>query len=89
MIEKEINLENQFLQILLDDHILNTGHGDLQQIRIRSVRKVGVNFSTRGSIQGNELVHKVFAGLLRIRGITLKICESEFGDGAVGNLLLE
>jgi hypothetical protein len=48
-----------------------------------------VDLPSRASIQRNKLVHEVFAGLLRIFGVTLKVCEAAFGDGAVSDLLSE
>lgn len=48
-----------------------------------------IDLSSWASVQSNELVHKVFACLLRICAITLKICEPEFRDGAESNLLLK
>lgn len=42
-----------------------------------------------GSVEVDELVHKILAGLLPATSITLEIGEAESGDGAVGYLCLE
>jgi hypothetical protein len=73
----------------LDDHVLNRSHCDLQKIRVRSVGEMRIDFSARTTIESHELVHKVFARLLRVGGIALEIREAEFGDWAVSNLGLE
>lgn len=73
----------------MDDHVLNRGHRNLQQIGISSVREMRVDFSTRTSIQRNEFVHEVLACLLCIGGIAVEVREAVLGDGAVGDFRLE
>ena len=68
----------------MDDHVLDGGHRNLQQIGVRGVREMRVDFSAWTSIQSNEFVHEILACLLSIGGIAVEIREAVFGDRAVG-----
>ena len=73
----------------MDDHVLDRGHGDFQEISIGCVCKVAIYFALWRSVQVDEFVHKVFAGLLPALCIPLEIGEPEFGDRAGSDLTLE
>ena len=62
-------LKYKFLKILLDDHVLDRVHGDLEKIGIRRVGEMSIDISCRISIQRYEFVHEVFAGCLPVSGI--------------------
>ena len=82
-------LEYQFLEISLDDHVLNRCHGDFEKIGIRSICEVTIYLPRGCAIQRDELVHKIFAGLLPALCIALEVLKAKFGDGASCDLRLE
>jgi hypothetical protein len=88
-VTSEGRLEDQFLEVSLDDHVLDRGHRNFQKIGIRGIGEMRINFPARTSIQSHELVHKVFACLFSAAGIAMEIGEAEFGDWAVLDLGLE
>jgi len=82
-------LENQSLEVSLDDHVLYRSHGNFKEIRIRGVGEMTIDLSRGRSVQGNEFIHKVFAGLLPTGCVSLEVRKSGFSDGAGSNLRLE
>lgn len=82
-------LQNQSLKILLNDHVLDRGHGNFQKICVGSICEVGVNLPSLIPVESNKLVHEVLACLLPARRVALKVREAKFGDGARGNFGLE
>jgi hypothetical protein len=85
----QVHLEDQLLEPLLDDHVLDRRHGDLEERRVGGVSEMAVDFSCGVAIESHEFLHKVGAGLLLAGAVTRKVRESKLGGWAGRNLLLE
>lgn len=55
-------LENQLLQITLNNHVLDGAHSNGEQVRVRGICKVAINFTVGISAQRAKFVEEVLAG---------------------------
>ena len=81
-------LENVSVQVVLDDGILNTLHGDLEKIRVCSIRVVNINLTILLSIETPELLCEVGRSGIII-GVGTGVVGKEFSDGFLRKFLLE
>lgn len=84
-----IYLQDELIQIPLNDHILDTLHCDFEQIRIRRVREMSVDFLMWVSVQRTEFVHEVFRSGLPVRWVALEVWKTVLGYRVVGYLLFK
>ena len=84
-----VYLQDELIQIPLNNHILDTLHCNLEQIRIRRIREMSVDFLMWVSVQRTELVHEVFRSGFPVRWVALEVWETVLGYRVVGYLLFE
>ena len=81
-------LENVSVQVVLDDSILNTLHGDLEKIGVCSIRIVNINLTIFCSIEAPELLRKVGRSGIVV-GVRTGVVRKELSDGFLRKFLLE
>ena len=84
-----VYLQDELIQISLNNHILDTLHCNLEQIRVRRIREMSVDFLMWVSVQRTELVHEVFRSGLPVRWVALEVWKTVLGYRVVGHLLFE
>lgn len=83
------NSQDEVLEIPLDDHVLHGAHCDFQEVCVGGVGEVAVDLLVGVAVEGAELVHEVFADLLRVVGRADVVGEAVGRDGAVRQLFAE